>query len=152
MGNHKKKKKRHKLSPSVKALQLPNSTFEGKGRGQATSPQKNWVNGFVWCLQEASPSVGDAGAAGETGTGFRVIRSSSAWTSERTGFWPDFLADAGKPLLPLPAPPPGLPPPTPGPPGEPVFLLSKLLKKLARTPSLVAPAFMFGSIFLRQQG
>ena len=53
---------------------------------------------------------------------------------------PDFLADGGKPLLPPPAPPPGLPPPTAGPPGEPVFLLSKLLKKFARTPSLVAPA------------
>lgn len=145
-------KKKDKFSPSVKALQLPNSTSEGKGRGQATSPQENWINGFVWCPHEASPSVGDVGAAGEAGTGFRVIRSSSACTSERTGFWPDFLADGGKPLLPLPAPPPGLPPPTPGPPGEPVFLLNKLLKKFARTPSLVAPAFMFGSIFFAPAG
>lgn len=45
-------------------------------------------------------------------------------------------------MLPAPPvlPPPGLPPTPPGPPGEPVFLLSRLLKKLARTPSLVAPA------------
>ena len=50
------------------------------------------------------------------------------------------MADGGKPPPPPAAPPPGLPPPTPGPPGEPVFLLSKLLKKFARTPSLVAPA------------
>lgn len=95
------------------------------------------MNGFICYLQEASPSVGDVGVVGETVTGFRAILSSSAWTSEMTAFWPDFLADGGKPLLPLPAPPPGLPPPTPGPPGEPVFLLSKLLKKFARTPSLV---------------
>lgn len=52
---------------------------------------------------------------------------------------PDFLADGGKLVLAPAAPPPGLPP-TPGPPGEPVFLLSRLLKKFARTPSLVAPA------------
>lgn len=50
------------------------------------------------------------------------------------------MADGGKLPPPPAAPPPGLPPPTPGPPGEPVFLLSKLLKKFARTPSLVAPA------------
>ena len=87
----------------------------------------------------------------ETVTGFRAILSSSAWTSDRTGFWPDFLADDGKPPPPPAAPPPG-PPPTPGPPGEPVFLLSKLLKKFARTPSLVAPAFMFGSIFFDPAG
>jgi hypothetical protein len=60
---------------------------------------------------------------------------------------PDFLADDGKPLLPPPAPPPGLPPPTPGPPGEPVFLLNKLLKKFARTPSLVAPAVKKKELF-----
>lgn len=52
---------------------------------------------------------------------------------------PDFLVEGGKPGLPPVAPPPGLPP-TPGPPGEPVFLLNRLLKKFARTPSLVAPA------------
>lgn len=54
---------------------------------------------------------------------------------------PDFFADGGK-LLPAPPvpPPPGLPPTPPGPPGEPVFLLRRLLKKLARTPSDVAPA------------
>lgn len=42
MGSHKikKKKKGHKFSPSVKALQLPNSTFEGKGRGKFTLSQK----------------------------------------------------------------------------------------------------------------
>lgn len=54
---------------------------------------------------------------------------------------PDFFADGVK-LLPAPPvpPPPGLPPTLPGPPGELVFLLRRLLKKLARTPSLVAPA------------
>lgn len=56
-------------------------------------------------------------------------------------FIPDFFTDGGK-LLPAPPvpPPPGLPPTPPGPPGEPVFLLRRLLKKFARTPSLVAPA------------
>lgn len=39
MGNH-KKKKRKKFSPSEKALQFPNSTFEGEGRGQFTLSQK----------------------------------------------------------------------------------------------------------------
>uniref|UniRef100_A0A2D4PF01 Uncharacterized protein n=1 Tax=Micrurus surinamensis TaxID=129470 RepID=A0A2D4PF01_MICSU len=39
-----------------------------------------------------------------------------------------------------------------GPPGAPVFLLSKLLKKFANTPSLVAPAFILGSIFLDPEG
>lgn len=42
MGNHQKKKKkeRDKFSPSEKALQLPNSTLEGKGRGKFTLSQK----------------------------------------------------------------------------------------------------------------
>lgn len=48
------------------------------------------------------------------------------------------MADVGR-LLP-PELTVGLPVP-PGP-GDPVFLLSKLLKKLARTPSLVVPAVM----------
>lgn len=47
---------------------------------------------------------------------------------------PVFLAD---PCTPAPtAPVPGLP----GLPGAPVFLLNRLLKKLASTPSLAAPA------------
>ena len=79
---------------------------------------------------------------------------SSAWTSGRTAFWPDILADGHKPLHPFPAPPPGLPSPIPVPPGELAFLLTQqLLKKCARTPSLLAQAFMFGLIFfLTQQG
>lgn len=34
------KKKKDKFSPSEKALQLPNSTLEGKGRGKFTLSQK----------------------------------------------------------------------------------------------------------------
>lgn len=49
---------------------------------------EDWINGFIWYPQEASPSVGDVGVVGETVTGFRAILSSSAWTSDRTGFWP----------------------------------------------------------------
>ena len=80
----------------------------------------------------------------------RVIRSNSAAASfltdalsvpgvigRATG---DAVADNPPPE---PTGEPGMPPAPPGPPppGEPVFLLSKLLKKLARTPSCdVAPA------------
>lgn len=40
MGNHKKKRKEKKFSPSEKALQFPNSTFQGEGRDQFTLSQK----------------------------------------------------------------------------------------------------------------
>lgn len=36
------------------------------------------------------------------------------------------------------------PPPAPGLPGDPVFLLSRLLKKLARTPSFAAAPWKMG--------
>lgn len=41
MGNHqKKKKKRHKLSPFVKALQLPNSTVKEMAEASLHYPRK----------------------------------------------------------------------------------------------------------------
>lgn len=61
---------------------------EGRGRGKFKLSQKNRINGYIWCFQDASPSVGDVGAVGETRSGFRDILSNSAWTSVKTAFWP----------------------------------------------------------------
>ena len=73
----------------------------------------------------------------------RVILSNSAAASLRTDALsvPGVMGRAaGDAAIPAPPAPLGLVAP-PAPPGDPVFLLSKLLKKLARTPSCeVAPA------------
>lgn len=82
-------------------------------------------------VQDLSFSAGGVVALGaeESRSDLLEIRSSSAWTSVNPNLEPDLRTVPGV-LLP---PPVGWPPG----PGEPAFLVKRLLKKLARTPSLV---------------
>lgn len=50
---------------------------EGKAEASLNYP-RNQVNGYIQCLQDASPSVGDVGVVGEARSGFRDILSNSA--------------------------------------------------------------------------
>lgn len=73
---------------SEKIFQFFSSSHWRKRQRQVWIIPENWTIGFIWCLQDASPSVGDVGVVGETMSGFREILSNSAWTSVKTGFWP----------------------------------------------------------------
>lgn len=79
MGSHKKKKKKDISFVCKSFRSRPIIIPTGKERAETSCrhPEER-TNSFVWCLQEASPSVGDGGVVGETEAGFRVILSSSA--------------------------------------------------------------------------
>ena len=82
------KKDRHQPFVFWKIFQFFSSSHWRKRQRQVWIIPENWTIGFIWCLQDASPSVGDVGVVGETISGFREILSNSAWTSVKTGFWP----------------------------------------------------------------